>query len=132
MNKKVKTESFRGLSITALITGILIYTIGLVITNYQEFYIDITQIAGYSGTLSTQFITSVFISIVIGLGLPIAAIVCGSIDLSRIQADILSSKGRGFDITGIVLGSIYLVLIVLEAFNLVQITFDDLITITFG
>ena len=132
MNEETKQGSFRGLSIAALVTGILIYTIGFVIKGYPESYIPISQIVGHTGTLSAEFITQASISIVIGLGLPIAALVCGSIDLSGIQAGTLNSKGRGFDTTGIVLGSVYLILRVAEEFNLVQITYDDLISITFG
>jgi hypothetical protein len=41
-------------------------------------------------------------------GLPIAAVVCGSIDLKSIQAGRYSRKGRGFDIAGIVLGAIFI------------------------
>ena len=45
-------------------------------------------------------------------GLPIAAIVCGSIDLKRIKAGRYSNKGKGLDITGIVFGSIFILLAV--------------------
>lgn len=52
------------------------------------------------------------------LGLSIAAVVCGSIDLKRIKAGRYSNKGRGFDIAGIVLGGIpiliFLVFVPLE------------------
>ena len=42
------------------------------------------------------------------LGLAIAAIVCGSIDLIRIIRGQCSSKGKGFDIAGIILGSVFI------------------------
>ena len=133
MNKGAKAESFRGLSITALITGILTWTIGSIMSQYPVTYIPISQIiADISGYSATTFINDAFISVVIGLGLPIAAIVCGSIDLSRIQAKILSNKGRGFDITGIVLGSVYLIVRVFEEFGLAQVTFGDFMSVTFG
>ena len=127
MNKGAKEEEYRKLSITALVTGILIYTIGFIISAYPRSYISISQIvdniSGYTGTLSAEFISYAFISVVIGLGLPIAAIVCGSIDLKRIKAGFYSNKGKGFDIAGITLGSTYLIVRVAEEFNLVQLTF---------
>ena len=43
-------------------------------------------------------------------GLPIAAIVCGSIDLKKIKAGLYSNKGKGLEITGIVLGSVLILL----------------------
>ena len=46
------------------------------------------------------------------LGLAIAAIVCGSIDLHRIKRGQYSSKGKGFDITGIVLGSVFILAVI--------------------
>jgi hypothetical protein len=42
----------------------------------------------------------------IALSLSITAVVCGSIDLKRIKAGLYSKKGKGFDITGIVLGGV--------------------------
>jgi hypothetical protein len=123
MSKEAKEGNYRRLSIASLVTGILTYTTGFIISTYPTSYLTISQISGYTGTLSAEFIVFSFISVVIGLGLPIAAIICGSIDLNKIQAGIYSNKGRGFDITGIVLGSTYLMLRTLEEFNLIQITF---------
>lgn len=45
-----------------------------------------------------------------GFALGIAAIVCGAIDLKKIKEGKSSIKGRGFDITGIVLGSLDIVM----------------------
>ena len=45
------------------------------------------------------------------MGLPISAIVCGSIDLKRIRKGIYSRKGKGFDIAGIVLGGVFILLV---------------------
>ncbi len=67
MNQTTQEQSPSGLSIAALITGIL----GL----------------GPSG-------------------LGIVSIILGAVDLSRIKKGLSSEKGRGFDIAGIVLGSI--------------------------
>ena len=46
------------------------------------------------------------------LGLAIAAIVCGSIDLHRIKRGQYSSKGKGFDIAGIILGSVFILAVI--------------------
>ena len=43
-------------------------------------------------------------------GLPIAAVVYGSIDLIRIKKGLYRNKGKGLDITGIVLGSVLILL----------------------
>jgi len=45
--------------------------------------------------------------------LPIPAIVCGSIDLKRIKAGHYSNKGKSLDITAVVLGSVFLLPILL-------------------
>jgi len=44
-----------------------------------------------------------------GVALGIAGIVCGAIDLNRIKEDKSSKKGRGFDIAGIILGAVGIV-----------------------
>ena len=102
-------------------------------SQYPVTYVPISKIiADISSYSATTFINDAFISVVIGLGLPIAAVICGSIDLSRTQAKISSKKGRGFDITGIVLGSVYLIVRVFEEFGLAQVTFGDFMSVTFG
>jgi hypothetical protein len=49
-------------------------------------------------------------------GLSITAIVCGSIDLKKIQSGRYSRKGRVFDIAGIVLGVIFILVGLVFAF----------------
>jgi hypothetical protein len=39
----------------------------------------------------------------------LVAVITGSIDLRRIKTGRLSNKGKGFDITGIVLGAIFMI-----------------------
>ena len=61
----------------------------------------------------------------LGTGPGIAAFVCGILDLVRIKSNKSSSRGRGFDITGIVLGSISIVLfIILLSIGIIEIWFD--------
>ena len=133
MDNKAESENFRGISIAALITGILTWTIGFMMSEYPVTYVHISQLIADISLFSTaEYINLTFISIAFGIGLPISALVCGGVDLSRIQAGVLSSKGRGFDITGIVLGSVYLIVRVFEEFGLAQVTFGDFMGITFG
>ena len=49
----------------------------------------------------------------LGTGPGIAAFICGIIDLVRIKSKKSSIKGKSFDITGIVLGSISVVLFII-------------------
>ena len=87
MNNTVKSEKYRKLSITALVTGILAAIFaGIWWFNWMEIY--------------HRF----FHPEVLTFGLSITAVVCGSIDLKRIRAGLYSKKGKGFDIAGIVLG----------------------------
>ena len=43
-------------------------------------------------------------------GLPIVAVICGSIDLKRIKTGLYNKKGKGLDITGIVLGGFFILI----------------------
>ena len=109
MNNNIKSEKFRKLSIAALVTGIL----GISPTIISPLLDPTVE------KFMTSSLSNVGVLLIIGLqivsyggfGLSIAAVVCGSIDLKRIQAGRYSNKGRGFDITGIVLGGIPLLTI---------------------
>ncbi len=100
MNNKIKSEKFRKLSIAALITGMLPYI-------YTPVIPLITDPASPFEVYFSNY-TSIIIFFYIGISLSLAAtaIVCGSIDLRRIKAGLSSNKGKGFDKTGIVAGSI--------------------------
>jgi hypothetical protein len=54
-------------------------------------------------------ITKLIIVFILGVGLPLSAIICGSIDIRRIKSGLYKSKGRGFSITAIVLGAVFLI-----------------------
>lgn len=103
MNNTVKSEKYRKLSITALVTGILaVSLVGFWSSVWFSFSIvDVLQISNVP--LSVIWAAS---PMLIALGLSITAVVCGSIDLKRIRAGLYSKKGKGFDITGIVLGGV--------------------------
>jgi hypothetical protein len=100
MNNKAKLEKYRGLSIAALVTGLLSV-------------ITIPQIFRWSSSFHVINLETLLIKIIIvfilGIGFPLTAIVCGSVDLKRIKAGLYSNKGKGFSITGIVLGAAFLI-----------------------
>ncbi len=109
MNNKTKSEKFRKLSIAALVTGIL----GISPTIISPLLDPTVEKFITSSLSNVGVLLAIGLLIVgyVGFGLSIAAVVCGSIDLKRIQAGRYSNKGRGFDITGIVLGGIPLLTI---------------------
>jgi hypothetical protein len=103
-----KSEKFRGLSIAALVTGIIPY----IFTPIIPFILD------PASKLSAHFCDFanpiMFSYIAIGFILTITAFVCGIIDLIRIKKGLEVKKGKLFDIAGIILGSIgtiYLILV---------------------
>lgn len=100
MNNKANLEKYRGLSIAALVTGLLSV-------------ITIPQIFRWSSSFHVINLETLLIKIIIvfilGIGFPLTAIVCGSVDLKRIKAGRYSNKGKGFSITGIVLGAVFLI-----------------------
>ena len=105
MNNKAKSDKYRKLPITSLITGIL----SLTIFSFPELQM---WISCYLVTDTQRLIFNFSVGIILGIILPIIAIVCGSIDLKRIKKGLHKSKVfKGFDITGIVLGSIIFLLV---------------------
>ena len=103
MNSIVNPDKYRKLPIVALITGILAF--GCI-------YFLMKFISPFIGSYLQNFITEEFLIIFIlsiyVICLPIPAIICGSIDLKRIKSGQYSSKGKGLDIAGIVLGSVFI------------------------
>ena len=99
MGNKNNQEKFRKLSITSLITGILTY----ICVFPMYLLLEWGELGKITGPIIYLFLFYLFL-----LGLPIAAIVCGSIDLIRIIRGQCSSKGKGFDIAGIILGSVFI------------------------
>ncbi len=103
MDNKTKSEKFRGLSIAALVTGIL---------TFSQLFIHLGPIVKkFMPSLTDNILVIPLTTINFMLfGLPIAALTCGIIDLKRIKAGRYSRKGRGFDIAGIVLVGIFILL----------------------
>jgi hypothetical protein len=61
----------------------------------------------------------------LGTGSGITAFICGKIDLARIKSGKASVHGKGFDITGVILGSISIVLsLILLTLGILEIWYD--------
>ena len=94
MNNKVNPEKYRILPIAALVTGILTYG--------NEYLV----------MLDANWPIAPFFAYFWSYSLPIAAIVCGSIDLKRTKAGLFRNKVlKGMDIAGIVLGSVFILFV---------------------
>lgn len=103
-----KSEKFRKLSLASLITGILTYSYLYLIPNFLVlFVVYLRNFVQSEGIIASIVASMVFIL----LGLPFSAIVCGSIDLKRIRAGLYIKKGKGFDITGIILGGVFILFV---------------------
>jgi len=115
MDDKIKTEKYRKLSVASLVTGIWAYCYAvLLFTSVLSYFGNFIK-ENFSSelTISGQPIYEI-LPLVAGFvscfGLPIAAVVCGSIDLKRIKAGLYSRKGKGFDIAGIALGGLFILI----------------------
>ena len=107
INTKTNFKKYKKLPIISLTTRILSFTI-LSFTKIIKWASSLP----FSDNLNLNFGLS--ITGIIGICLPITAIVCGSIDLKRIKKGLHKNKVfKGIDITGIVLGSIILFIVVL-------------------
>ena len=105
MNSISDPDKYRKLPITSLITGLMALTI------FSTPQI-IMWSSSYLVTDTQRLIFNFSFGTILGIILPIVAIVCGSIDLIRIRKGLHRSKVfKGFDITGIVLGSIIFLLV---------------------
>ena len=101
MNSNIQPEKYRKLSITALVTGIISVSIVALYNFLWLLQLFLEMQLGFIFIISTFYMPVIFL-------LSIVAIVCGSIDLKRIKAGLYSKKGKGFDITGIVLSGAFI------------------------
>ena len=110
MNQEVKKERFRKLSIISLVAGILTYSYIYLIPGFLVSFVLYLRNFIYQESIIAAIVSP---SVFILTGLPISAVVCGSADLKRIKSGLYSNKGKGFDVAGIILGSIYLLIVLL-------------------
>jgi hypothetical protein len=103
-----------GLSIVSLVSGILSFLLITGVLSFALYWVSPNL------RLNMQILQIVFFGI--GGVLAITGIVCGAVDLYRILAGRSSIRGRGFDITGIILGvlGIAFVMILLLSFFLIS------------
>ena len=99
MNIYPKPERCRVISIASLVYGLLSI-------------ISIPEIFWWSSSfriinLKIELIITIIVFI-LGIGFPLTAILCGAIDLKRIKSGLYSNKGKDLSITGIALGSVFL------------------------
>jgi len=115
MDNVIKTEKYRKLSVASLVTGIWAYCYAvLLFTSVLSYFGNLIKESFSSElTISGQPIYEI-LPLICGFvscfGLPIAAVICGSIDLKRIKTGLYSAKGKGFDIAGIVLGGLFILI----------------------
>ena len=105
MNKEVKEEGYRRLSIAALVTGIV--TIILIIVPIIS---EIKSMLS-PGLAMMDFYYGTILLKAFALPFSPTAIICGSIDLTRINQGLYSNKGKGLDIFGIVSGGIFILVV---------------------
>jgi len=97
MNKKSKS-----LTTTSIYAGIIGFLLIVLYNSLSAMLFNFLKSRVTAGTIA--YILIAFIVIILGLSM--AAIICGSIDLSRINKGISSKRGRLFDLIGISLGSV--------------------------
>jgi len=110
MENKTRALRYRKLSITAIVAGILTYSYVYLIPKLILYLVHYLRNFIHNEAIIASMVA---LSVALLLGLPTAAIVCGSIDLKRIKSGLCISKGRGLDITGIVLGSLFILAVAL-------------------
>ena len=98
-------EKHSGLSITSLVSGIISFLLITGILSVTLYWISPNL------RLEIQVLQIAFLWI--GGVFGISGIVCGVVDLFRIQEGRSSAKGRGFDIAGIILGVLGIVFVIL-------------------
>lgn len=103
MSTKVFNEKYSKLSVAALITGILAVSFCMLYFLLWALFDDfLTSFVADYGFMSYIM----FSYVCVGVCLTITALITGSIDLKRIKTGTYNRKGKGFDITGIILGSL--------------------------
>jgi len=122
LDDEIKIQKYRKLSVASLITGILAVIFCILYFIPWALFDDFLTsfIADY------KFMSYVmFFYVFAGISLTITAVITGSINLSRIKTGTYNCTGKGFDIAGIVLGS----LLILFSFVLWFVDFFGFINI---
>jgi len=115
MDDEINLQKYRKLSVSALVTGILAYFYALIFfTPFLPFIGNLIKENFSSGLKIFGQPIFEILPLIVGFvscfGLPIAAVVCGAMDLKKIKAGIYNKKGKGLDIAGIVLGGLFILI----------------------
>ena len=100
MNINSKPKRCRVISIASLVYGLLSI-------------ISIPEIFWWSSSFriinwKIELIITIIVFI-LGIGFPLTAILCGALDLNSIRSCRFSNKGKDLSITGVALGSVFLI-----------------------
>jgi hypothetical protein len=108
-----KQSKFRAVSVVGFIAGLLsgIFFIWL-LRNYSD----------YPASSPKMLFLKLILNFILGLILPLSAIILGSVDLKKIKTLKLHKKGKGLDISAIVLGSFFLLAGLI--YNVIEIMFN--------
>ena len=122
MDRALINEKYRKLSVASLVTGIMAVSFCIIYFLAWLFFDNsLVKVISEYGFISN--ILFVFVSF--GVALTIVSLITGCIDLSRIRAGIYRSRGKDFDITGIILSSLLIlfgfILWFVDFFNIVEI-----------
>jgi len=86
-------------------------------------FIDIFDIINiYPFSSPNILFLKLILNFILGVALPLSAIILGSIDLKKVKTLRLDKKGKGLDISAIVLGSFFLPLGLI--YNVIEIMFN--------
>jgi hypothetical protein len=114
MDNEIKLQKYRKLSVVSLVTGILSVSVGILYNFLWMFIGNFLRVHIVDVGLIPKIVLPI-LGIVFGTA--IVAVVCGSIDLKRIMKGIYTIKGKRFDITGIVLGGFFILIVVIFLFG---------------
>lgn len=104
---------FRAVSITGFIAGLIS---GIFFIWLFRFF------SSYPISSPNILFFKLILNFILGIALPLSAIILGSVDLKRIKTLHLNKKGKGLDVSAIVLGSFFLPLGLL--YNVTEIMFN--------
>jgi hypothetical protein len=112
-NIEGKQPKFRAVSIVGFIAGLL--SVIFFIWLFRNF-------SGYPASSPGMLFFKLILNFILGLALPLSAVILGSIDLKKIKTLKLNKKGKGLDISAIVLGSFSLLAGLI--YNVIEIMFN--------
>jgi F0F1-type ATP synthase assembly protein I len=108
-----KQSKFRAVSIVGFIAGLMS---GIFFIWLFRYFSD------YPFSSPNILFLKLILNFILGLALPLSAIILGSVDLKKVKTIRVNKKGKGLDISVIVLGSFFLLLGLI--YNVIEIMFN--------